>query len=136
VSRRLAFDSDVLIYAADPTHPHAERLRKLLLDVPPQTHSGSVLLYVELLARPLRLSMEGEVRTLRGFLGTLNLIEITAATALLATQLAAAYRLRAPDALHLACAVEAGADALLTNNRKDFRQGEILELGVLYPEDL
>jgi predicted nucleic acid-binding protein len=90
VPRRLAFDSDVLIYAATAADtaadgggpPHADALRD----------------------------------------------------ALLATQLAAAYRLKAPDALHLACAVHAGADAFVTNNRRDFRQAEILESPVVYPE--
>ena len=47
-------------------------------------------------------------------------------SALLVNSSAPAFTL--PDALHLACAVHAGADAFVTNNRKDFKQAEILEL--------
>ncbi len=99
-------------------------------------HVGSVLLLTEVLANPLREGRATELQLLGSLLAALSLHDITRSTALLATQLAAAYRLRAPDALHLACAVEAGASAFLTANRKDFRRGEILELGVLYPENL
>ncbi|BDP41464.1 PIN domain nuclease [Deinococcus aetherius] len=133
---KYALDSDVLIYAASEGHPLGESVRRLLQQAGPETHVGSVLLLTEVLAKPLREGRDTELRLLGDLLAALSLRDITRSTALLATQLAAAYRLRAPDALHLASAVEAGADAFLTNNRKDFRPGEILELGVLYPEDL
>ena len=52
-----------------------------------------------------------------------------------ATVLAAAYRLRATDAVHLATAVNAGADRFITNNRKDFPRS-ITEIDITYPDDL
>lgn len=135
---RLAFDSDVLIYAASAAaegeQPHASALKDALLSAPALTHCGSVLLLPEILSKPLRLGLSAELDLLQTYLDRLNLVGIDTDVALLATQLAAAYRLKAPDALHLACAVHAGADAFVTNNRKDFKQAEILELPVLFPE--
>ena len=52
-----------------------------------------------------------------------------------ATSLAAAHRLRAGDALHLATAVVAGADRFITNNRRDFGPS-ITEIEVVYPDAL
>ena len=53
----------------------------------------------------------------------------------IAVALAAAYRLRAADAVHLATAVNAGADRFVTNNRRDFPR-TITEVDVTYPDDL
>jgi predicted nucleic acid-binding protein len=39
------------------------------------------------------------------------------------------------DAIHLATAIQAGADAFVTNNIKDF-DSEILELKILFPTNL
>ena len=57
------------------------------------------------------------------------------ATAALATALAATYRLRAADAVHLATAVIAGADRFVTINASDFPRS-IVEIDVTYPLDL
>ncbi len=53
----------------------------------------------------------------------------------IATSLAAAHRLRAADAVHLATAVAAGADRFITNNRRDFGPS-ITEIEVVYPDAL
>jgi predicted nucleic acid-binding protein len=52
-----------------------------------------------------------------------------------ATSLAAAHRLRAADAFHLATAVVAGADRFITNNRRDFGP-TTSEIEVVYPDAL
>jgi predicted nucleic acid-binding protein len=56
-------------------------------------------------------------------------------TAWLAVALGADYHLRAAEAVHLATAVNAGADRFLTNNRRDFARS-IAEIDVAYPDDL
>lgn len=53
----------------------------------------------------------------------------------MATTLASTYRLRTADAVHLAAAVVAGADRVITNNRRGF-PASIAEVDVTYPEDL
>jgi len=132
---RLAFDADVLIYAAAPGPPLGERVWSLLSDKRGR-YVGSLLLLPELLTKPIRMGAAAEVEALRACLAPLELLPVDAGVAALAVQLGAAYRLRALDAVHLATAVEAGADGFLTNNRKDFQKGRILELAVLYPEEL
>ena len=134
----IAFDADVLIYAADAAHPLGRRIERLF-DVDPEVQPfvgvGSVNLLPEVLAKPLRLEQGDESLALIGFLGRIELLAVDAATARLALTLAASYALRPADAVHLATAVQAGADHFLTNNRKDFRKS-IIEIDVVYPEDL
>ena len=96
---------------------------------------GSVLLIPELLSKPMRDHADQEVEALGALLARLDLRPTDAHTARLATALAASYRLRAADAIHLATAVNAGATRFLTNNSKDF-QMSISEIDVVYPADL
>lgn len=65
----------------------------------------------------------------------LDLLPADLATAELATALGAAYGLPTTDAVHLATAVNAGADRFLTNNQSDFPKS-ITEINVVYPEEL
>jgi len=131
-----AFDADVLIYAGVPEHPLGRRVRSLLAVEPGAVAGvGSVLLLPEVLAKPMRDQASDEVATLAGLLSRLDLWPIDAMTAEVATSLAAAYRLRAVDAVHLATAVVSGADRFVTNNRRDFPT-TIAEVQVTYPVDL
>jgi hypothetical protein len=134
-----AFDADVLIYAAVADHALGMRVRALFPSGPVGGEGvagiGSVLLLPELLSKPLR---EDDVDALEGLgalLGRLDLLPVDAATAELATALGAAYRLRAADAVHLATAVNAGADRFITNNAADFPKA-IAEIDITYPADL
>ena len=134
----IAFDTDVLIYAADPAHLLGRRVAALF-DVDPDVQEfvgvGSVLLIPEVLAKPLRREQADESLALISYLGRLELLGVDAPTADLALGVATSYGLRAADAIHLATAVRAGADHFLTNNRKDFPQS-IVEIDVIYPDDL
>jgi predicted nucleic acid-binding protein len=135
-----AFDSDVLIYAAVRGHPLGRRVLALFPDGATPTVSspagiGSVLLLPELLAKPLRSGGGPEMAMLHRLLARLDLRPVDAMTAQLAVALAAEYRLRATDAVHLATAVNAGADRFITNNSKDFAKA-IVEIDVTYPTDL
>jgi predicted nucleic acid-binding protein len=94
-----------------------------------------VLLLPELLTKPLRDGADHEVVELSALLGRLDLLPLDRATAEVATALAATYRLRAADAVHLATAVGAGADRFLTNNQRDFPKS-ISEIDITYPSDL
>ncbi|HWU31436.1 MAG TPA: PIN domain-containing protein [Marmoricola sp.] len=130
-----AFDADVLIYAADESHPHRSPVVAHLID--PTTRAiGSLLLLAEVLTKPVQEDpRSSKVAELREILGRVSLQPLDEHTANLAVQLGAVYRLRAADATHLATAVAADADQFLTNNRKDFPK-TIAEIDVIYPEDL
>ena len=134
-----AFDADVLIYATVRDHELGRRVLALFhraeADRAPNAGVGSVLLLPELLAKPMRDEATGESMALLALLARLDLRATDRATAELATALAARHSLRAADAVHLATAVNAGADRFITNNRRDFPRS-IDEIDVTYPADL
>jgi predicted nucleic acid-binding protein len=132
-----AFDADVLIYAANPHHPLGA---VVLANLPPldngrPTGIGSVLLLAEVLTKPTRSGDTDEILALAIILRRLDWRPVDRATAELAVTLGPAYGLRAADAIHLACAVNAGADRFITNNKKDLPES-IAEIDITYPEDL
>ena len=133
-----AFDADVLIFAAAPEHPLGRRVAALF---PPENEGanpagvGSLLLLPEVLSKPLRAGAEDEVAALRSMLARLDLRPVDRDTADLATALGVTYRLRAADAVHLATAVQVGADRFITANTRDFRR-DIAEVTITYPADL
>ncbi len=129
-----AFDADVLIYAADPSHPLGARVRRLF-DTTEPVGIGSVMLLPEVLSKPVRDEQFTQVRELSQLLGRLDLRPMDLETSRLATALAALHGLRAADAVHLATAVAAGADRFITNNRKDFAK-TIEDIVIAYPDDL
>jgi len=136
-----AFDADVLIYAIAPGHPLGRRVAALFLsgqggsEPTDPVGTGSLLLLPEVLSKPYRDGNDGEVEELGDLLERLVLRPLDRVTAELASSLGATYRLRAPDSVHLATAVRAGADRFITNNRRDFPMS-ITEVAVTYPEDL
>jgi predicted nucleic acid-binding protein len=135
-----AFDADVLIYAAVADHPLGMRVRALFPIEPVERTGtiagiGSVLLLPELLTKPLREGARAELDELGALLSRLDLRPVDESIADLATALGAAYGLRAADAVHLATAVNAGADRFITNNAADFPK-TITEVDVTYPLDL
>ena len=131
-----AFDSDVLIYAA-VDHMLGRPVRTLFDRVEPtqKVGIGSVVLVPEVLSKPLRDQATAEYDQLWELLTRLELHPADEQTAILAASLGAAYRLRGADAIHLATAVNAGADRFITNNRSDFTP-DITEIDVVYPEQL
>ncbi|MGH9210968.1 MAG: type II toxin-antitoxin system VapC family toxin [Acidimicrobiales bacterium] len=132
-----AFDADVLIYAATPAHPLGSRVAALFPTASDADAAGvgSVLLLPELLTRPTRDDSDDELAALYGLLARLDLRPVDPPVAELAVVLGATYRLKAADAVHLATAVNAGADRFITNNAKDFKR-DIKEIDITYPDDL
>lgn len=129
-----AFDADVLIYAAaGRAYPFGMRLWHLLHDG--SGGIGSLILLPEVLAKPMREGSTEVITNLTALLSRLELHPVDPVTAELATSFAAAYRLHAADAVHLATAVVVGADRFVTNNRKDFTT-TITEVDITYPEAL
>ena len=135
-----AFDADVLIYASIPGHPLGRRVAALFSAVPiastvRRAGVGSVLLIPELLSKPLRDEDAAAVMTLSGLLARLDLRAADQAIAVRAAVLGAQYKLRAPDATHLATAIRMGAHRFITNNSKDFDRS-IEEIEITFPADL
>ncbi|MBB2892490.1 type II toxin-antitoxin system VapC family toxin [Flexivirga oryzae] len=134
----IAFDADVLIYAAQRRHALGARVAALFTRAAEDemVGTGSVLLLTEVLAKPMRDDpASDETLALMSLLSRLQLLPLDDQTARLALHFAIAYGLRAADATHLATAVAAGADRFLTNNQKDFPK-TIGEVDITYPSDL
>lgn len=135
MSETIAFDADVLIYAAARDHPIGVQVARLFA-ADEIARVGSVLLLTEVLAKPMRDDpASDETAALLSLLSRLDLRPLDDATSRLALVLAVTYGLRAADAAHLATAVAAGADYFLTNNRKDFPQ-TIGEIDIVYPDEI
>ena len=132
-----AFDSDALIYAVIPGHALGRRVRALFSMAPSGelVGTGSMLLLPEVLAKPVRDEQFEQENDLKALLARLELPPMSMATANLATTAAAKYSLQAADAVHLASALEAGADRFITNNQRAFPR-TIEEIDVVYPADL
>lgn len=132
-----AFDSDVLIYAAvgHPLGQSVKRIFETLAQPDQPVGVGSVILLPEVLSKPQREGQAAQSAKLTMMLSRLELHPADEQIALLATSLGAQYGLRAPDAIHLATAVSAGADRFITNNRSDFTP-EITEIDIVYPDQL
>ena len=97
---------------------------------------GSVLLLPEILSKPTRTGATEDIVVLWTILDRLDLRPTDEAIAELSIGIAAKYKLRAADAIHLATAINGGADRFITNNAKDFRSDEITEIAITYPTDL
>ena len=125
-----AFDSDVLIYAANRLAIGAAVAELVVaLDDP----IGSVILLPETLSKPIRRIDALEEQAIAGLLQHFELKSVNLEIAKASTTLGAKYGLRTADAIHLATAVVWGADRFHTNNRKDFGP-HITEIEVVWPE--
>lgn len=131
----IAFDSDVLIYAASPAHHLGQSVARLFASAIGEVGIGSVMLLPEILTKPMRQGSQAELDVLVSLLSRLTLLPCNESTTRLALALGAKYGLRTADSVHLATAVEAGADAFLTNNTRDFPR-TISEVEVVYPAKL
>lgn len=115
----LLIDTAPIVYILE-RHPRlASRFEALF-----ERHArGEVLFAVttigiaEVLSGPIASGNEILTRSYRGLLETWHVVELTADIAESAARLRAAYRLRLPDAIQAASAIEIGATALVTHDR-------------------
>jgi len=135
--RRIAFDSDVLIYLLERDDARAEAVAAVIDGLVAEGSTGvlSTVGIGEVLAGPARkddaIGFEMLAAALRE-LGFDNPVLDTAA-AEDAAWISGRTGARLPDAIHLACARAAGATAFLTNDRR-IRSRPTLE--VVYLDDL
>lgn len=77
-----------------------------------------------------------EVSALGELITQLELWPATYAICELGVTIGAAYGLSMVDAIHLATAIDSRADIFLTNNRKDFDPDRIVEIDIVFPDEL
>lgn len=124
-----AFDADVVIHAAGVS---TFRARSLAAITASRDRIGSVVLLPEVLIKPMRAGGSDEAGRVAEILASFTLKPVDEEVAVAAVTLGAKYRLKTPDAIHLATAVVWGAERFYTNNTKDFGP-HITEIDVAIP---
>ena len=135
---KIGFDTSPFIYFVERHPSYLDLVREVLhlVDAGALTAYSSVITLTEVLTQPIRAGNQPLAEEYRKrLINSRNLIlkPISPMTAELAAELRAHYRLRTPDALQVATALEAGCEAFLCNDM-DLRR--ITELRVLVLDDL
>ena len=136
---RIYLDANVYIYYFD-AHPRfgpiAEDLLKRLV-ANNDTIVSSCFCVGEVLVRPVLLQQEFNIARISRFfrLPGILMVDLPVDSALFYAKIRANSRVKAMDALHLACAAHAGCDVFLTND-KDLLGLDILGIGQIASLDL
>ena len=134
----VALDSAPLIYFIEQRKPYVDLLRPVFRAVEEGQFSlvTSVVTLLEVMVQPIRHGDEALANNYQDILlnGTnIRTEPVTLTIAQVASELRAESRLKTPDAIHLATALEHQATAFLTNDRDfgDTRSLKILRIGDL-----
>lgn len=135
---RLSFDTSPVIYFMEANPQYDALVKEIFRRVSDGAPLGvtSVITLSEVLVQPIirqRTLLQREYRDLLLRSRNLSTLAISAAIAELGAELRAQYRLRTPDALQIATALEAGCEAFLSN---DAGLRRVTELRVLILDDL
>lgn len=130
IERRIGIDANLLIAAWSGRHPWCERAVELLADDARQL-IVSDLLWLEVLPKALYHRRPEEAAFYRGVFARAEYQSVNPAVTDQAKQLAERHGLAAMDALHLAVALEANADAFVSGERPDKPMFRVTELPVI-----
>lgn len=119
----VGLDSNIFIRALDDPGLLGEKSRSLLEDFRQsfQKISISVIVLEEFFVRVYKQKREKDLDDILGFItldGLVQLVDVNEQIALLAAKIRADYNIKAPDAIHLASAIEAGAKTFITTDKK------------------
>jgi predicted nucleic acid-binding protein len=135
---RLYLDTAPLIYyiEANPNYLAKMQLVIDLIEKKPIEAFSSVITLTEVLNHPLK---QGDTKLAQNYRDILlnnenfQLLNVNSKIAEAAAEFRARYKLRSPDAIHIATAIEWSCDAFLTNDKGLTR---VTEIQVLLVEDL
>jgi predicted nucleic acid-binding protein len=127
---RIYLDACSIIYLIEAASPFQETIvRRLgqLQNDPASRLLTSRLSFLECRVRPLKENDQAVLATSDGFFSAsrLQVVEVTAEVIESATAFRARYGFKTPDAIHLASAVEGGADLFLTGDSSLARCSEV-----------
>jgi predicted nucleic acid-binding protein len=119
--KRIALDTSVFIYQLEANPRYVALTDAIFAWVERPDHAAvtSTITMLELLVQPYRESSDQRVNEFYGLLSTypnLRWIAPDLESADIAARIRAAHRMRTPDALQAACAVQAQATGLITND--------------------
>jgi predicted nucleic acid-binding protein len=134
----LAFDTAPLIYYVE-NHPSYADVMQVIIERLDDGHLqaiGSFIMLTEVLIQPLRTNNQALAQKYETILlksSGFQLIPLAEPVARRAATLRAAYKLRTPDAIHVATAIESDCDAFLTNDKGLKR---VTEISILLLDEL
>lgn len=119
----IALDSNIFIRALDDPGPLGEKSRIYLKKLKETTPSVfvSVMVVEEFFVKVYKSGREKKLESILDFItlgGLAKLVDVNKQIALLAAKIRADYHIKAPDALHLASAIESGAKIFVTTDKK------------------
>lgn len=119
----IALDSNIFIRALDDPGPLGEKSRTFLKDLKETTPTVfiSVMILAEFFVKVYKTGREKNLDSILDFItlgGLAQIVDVNKQIALLAAKIRAEYNIKAPDALHLASAIEAGAKTFITTDRR------------------
>ena len=115
---RVYLDSCIVIYLLENHPQFGATVRRALETADNKTFCISPLVELECLVGPLRAENTSLVQRYTSFFQQQIVLEIAASTYRLAAELRAQYRLKTPDALHLAIASHHNCAELWTNDNR------------------
>ncbi len=131
--QRIGLDSNILIYFIEGIPAYQKLTRKIFESIEAGRNEGicSTLSLLEVLVQPYRNKDEERVNQFYGLLTTyphLNWIDMTLEIADQGAQLRARYKLKTPDAILLATAIQSEATGFIGNDK---RLKKVTELEVM-----
>lgn len=122
MGQKIGLDTQILIYYFEDNKKYAEQVEAILLKIRQGTYYGvfSIIGLIELLTGPKqqeRFDLAADYQQTLTHFPNLEIKPLTLALVDIASDLRAKYRLSTPDAIHLATAIDFGADKFITNDR-------------------
>lgn len=133
---RIGLDANILIYHLR-AHPSFGKLAtRIFAECKKRQSVVSAIVFSEVFVSLFEQNDVVLIEKYRSFLDSFPRLDIISANqqiCLLAAQLRAAYRLKTPDAIHLATAIDSDCDCFITN---DDRLKKVKEINILTLRDL
>jgi len=119
----IALDSNVFIRALDDPGPLGEKSRTFLEKLRQATSKVfiSVMVLEEFFVKVYKTGKDKDFNRILDFItmgGLVQLVDVNRQIALLAAKIRADYNIKAPDAIHLASAIESGAKVFITTDKR------------------
>ncbi len=119
----IALDSNIFIRALDDPGSLGEKSRTFLEKLRQTTPKVfiSVMVLEEFFVKVYKQSRAADSNNILDFItmgGLVQLVDINRQIALLAAKIRADYNIKAPDAIHLASAIESGARVFITTDKR------------------
>lgn len=127
----LTYVDACLLIAAFRVEDARNRQAREIIDDMRRKFLYSDALWLELMPKPLYFKRQSEVAFYRDFFARAHHLPMTAAVMARARDIAARYGLAAMDAIHIAHAIEAGADELISAEKPSRPMFDVQEAAVL-----